>query len=225
MFTPDSLAFIKENRFMNSKDWFTEHKEEYCTLVLEPLCQLCDLLAPTVTNIDPQLITDHRSAISRIYCDMRFSRDNMLYRDMLWISFRRDRKSFPAWPEFYFVMTTGDFFYGCGYYCARGEAMEALRKMIKRGDEAFFKAKDAYESQYDYIMDGPCFKRSRHSEYPAELRDWLDRKSIGFTYKPKTINELFAPDLAERMNTTFMKMKPLYELLIKAEIEAADILN
>lgn len=215
MFSPKTLEFISENHWMNSKEWFAAHKAEYAEFVQKPLVELSNALASTVEAIDPRLVTDPRSSVSRIYRDMRFARGS-LYRDTLWISFRRDKQAYPCWPEFYFVLTPNEFFYGCGYYCAKSETMSELRRLIAEGDSKFLAAKSALEAQDEFVLEGELYKRSRHKDQPEVLRNWLDRKVICFSCHPEA-GELFAPDLAERISAAFVSMKPAYELFIRAE--------
>ena len=220
MFTPDTLAFLAENRFMNSREWFTAHEKEYTAFVKEPLYALSEALAPTMLQIDPQFLTKPQNAVSRIYCDLRFSRA-MLYREMLWISYRRDRKCFPAWPEFYFVFSPNEFFYGCGYYSAKADTMDTIRSLILADHPRFRQARAAYEAQSVFTLDGELYRRSRWPGQPLEIRQWLDRRSLCFTCKPE-LEELFAPDLAQRMAAEFIKMKPVYDFLVYAEEAAAE---
>jgi uncharacterized protein (TIGR02453 family) len=112
MFTQKTLDFLSENRFMNSKEWFSEHKEEYSKYVIQPLAELAAALAPTLSAIDSQIITEPKvdKTISRIYRDVRFSKDKLLYREEMWLSVKRDKKAFPGYPEFFFVVSPPDFF-------------------------------------------------------------------------------------------------------------------
>ena len=73
-FSPKTLDFLFENRMHNSKTWFDEHKEEYQSLVFEPLRDLVEYLTPTALFIDPHLTTEARvdKTISRIRRDTRF---------------------------------------------------------------------------------------------------------------------------------------------------------
>ena len=40
---------------MNSREWFREHRAEYEKLVVEPLAELVEDLAPAMAEIDPCL--------------------------------------------------------------------------------------------------------------------------------------------------------------------------
>ena len=88
-----TLNFLAQNKFNNSREWFRAHKPEYQEYVLAPMAELVNLLAPTIQKIDPLIITEPKvgKAISRIYRDTRFSRDKSLYREVMWIVFEIGR--------------------------------------------------------------------------------------------------------------------------------------
>lgn len=222
MFTPDTPAFLAENHGRNDRDWFLAHKEDYERFVRRPLIDLADQLAPTVQKIDGQLITDPRLSVSRIYCDARYSR-GMLYRDCMWISFRRDRRAFPCWPEFFFVISPKEFFYGCGYYTARADAMTAIRKLILADAPAFRRAKEAFDAQDAFSITGNRYKRPPFPDAPAALREWLDCRSICFTRTPAHYSELYAPDFADTVDRHFTALEPMYTFLLAGELEAAKL--
>lgn len=220
MFYPEALDFLSENCFMNSKAWFETNKHKYKKYVQEPLAQLHNYLASTVEDIDSQINTVPRSCISRIYRDLRFSK-SQLYRDMLWISFRRDRKEFVAWPEFYFIISPQTFFYGCGYYCTKAPVMAQIRKMVLEDHPLYLRARAAYESCEGAVLDGDTYKRSRFANEAEEKRLWLDRKTIRFTVYPHG-EELFSEGLAEKIKEAFIALAPIYEFFIYAEQQASE---
>lgn len=103
MFTPDTVLFLQENRFRNDRRWFASHKADYERLVLEPLDALSAFVAPVVSAADEWIVTRPASVRSRVYRDLRYVRDGLLYREDMWLSFKRDKKRFPNCPEFIFT--------------------------------------------------------------------------------------------------------------------------
>lgn len=216
MFTPKTLEFIAENHWRGDKEWFSSHKNEYTEFVQKPLTRLAEALAPTVESIDSALITDPKSAVARIYRDMRFAKGGSPYREMLWISFRHDKKAFPCRPEFYFVFSPREFFYGCGYYSAKADSMVEMRHLILDNDKKFTAAKAVLEKHSEFTLEGDMYKKSRYGEYPEDLRNWLDRKTVCCSCRTD-INRIFDDDLSEKVRGAFLEMKPIYEFLMHAE--------
>lgn len=218
MFTSKTLAFLAENRAMNSREWFGEHKAAYEKYVLEPLRDLARELAPAVSEIDDQIVTIPAvdKTISRIWCDVRFSR-GMLFREQQWISFRRDKKQFPGWPEFFIVFSPRELLWGCGYYSISTETMAVIRRMVVEEHPKFIAAKQALEAQSTFSLNGDSFKRSRYPSYSEDIRAWLDKKNLRFSYETANVRELFSEDLSETLKAAFRQMKPIYQFLICAE--------
>lgn len=224
MFTTKTLDFLSLNRFTNSREWFNEHKDEYNDYVFEPMASLVGELTETVNSIDSLIVTVPKvdKTISRIFRDMRFCKDGLLFREGMWISFRRNKREFPGYPELFFVMSPNELFYGCGYYCASAQAMETMRELIIKSDPLFLAAKRAYEEQHVLTMSGDRIRKSRYPEADESLRDWLDRKNICFMYNASNIGELFEPSLPEKIKEAFTLMKPVYDFFIYVELLARE---
>lgn len=218
MITRETLDFLFENRLRNSGKWFHAHKEEYTRLVLEPLRQLVMDLTPCMLDIDPRLVTEPRvdKTICRIWRDTRFSRDKSLYRDNMWIIFKRDRMHSTVVPGLYVEISPEGFNYGCGFYDASSEYMATLRSLILAGDPVFQKAREAYSGQAVFQLEGDCFKRPRYPDQPQELREWLERRNLCFTADSTDFRRLFSADFAESLAWDFRLLAPVYSFLLKA---------
>lgn len=224
MFEEKTLDFLMENRLQNSRQWFSEHRGEYEKYVLNPLAELAVELAPTLFEIDPQIISVPKvdRCISRIYRDMRRCRDGMLYRDEMWLTFKRDKHEFPCYPEFFFVISPSGLLYGCGYYDQGGGAAECLRQLIIAEDPAFVKADRAYRAQSALPLAGDVYKKSRYPQYSDRQRDWLERKNICLM-RSAELPLLYSPELGKTLSRDFKAVRAVYELLVKSEQEARKI--
>lgn len=214
-FSQQSVDFLFENRLHDSRDWFKDHKQIYAEQVTEPMKQLILDVAPTILKIDP-LIEINPARISRIYRDMRLNPDS-IFRDHIWYTFSRTREQFHALPGFYFSIGAGGISYGCGYYCASAQSMQKLRRLILAGDDKFKEAFLAADRLKGFEMFGDRYKRSKFPDQPEELRRWLDRKSIGFSFDTGDPEIMFSEKLAQRVARDFKKLAPFYELCMKAE--------
>ncbi len=217
-FSQKSVDFLFENRLHDSREWFRERKQDYQSLVVEPMKSLIEEVAPTIIKIDP-LIEINPNRISRIYRDMRLSPDS-IFRDHIWYTFSRVREQYQALPGFYFSIGAAGISYGCGYYCASARSMQALRALILSGDESFGAAFKAVEKQKTFDMYGDMYKRSKFPDQPPELRNWLDRKSIGLSFDSSDPEIMFSEGLAQRVAKDFRKIAPFYDFCMKAESRA-----
>ena len=219
MFTPKFFEFLSENRFRNDRVWFSEHRAEFDEHVIAPLAELAMALAPSLAEVDPLIVSEPKvdKTISRVYRDMRRAADGLLYREEMWLSFKRDKREYPGYPEFYIVITPGEFFYGCGYYMMTPAARQSLRKLILAGDPLFDEAAKAYETLDGFALEGDKYKKSKFPGQNERLREWLDRPSICVSCKQRSAAQLFDAGLTDRLRADIARLAPIYRLLLRAE--------
>lgn len=117
-FSQQTIDFLIENRLRDSRAWFAENHERYQRFVIEPLRELVVRLTPCMRTIDAEVVTEPRvdKTICRIWRDTRYSHDKLLYRDTLWIIFKRGRMHSTEAPGLYFEIGPDGFNYGTGFY-------------------------------------------------------------------------------------------------------------
>ncbi|MEA4894939.1 MAG: DUF2461 domain-containing protein [Oscillospiraceae bacterium] len=220
-----TVDFLFENRVVDSKVWFNEHRSEYESLVLEPMRELVTLLRPAMLSIDPLLICEPKvgRSISRIYRDTRFSRDKSTFRDVMWCVFIRDKKLYDGLPGFWFEFSPRGFRYGCGYYQASADSMEAIRSLILNDDSSFKAAQVAFKKQSVFYMEDTKYKRSRYPDQPEDKREWLDQKSLCFIADSTDSDMLFSDGLADKLARDFTLLVPMYEFMMNAEARVIKI--
>ncbi len=82
-FDDETLAFLRELRQHNDRDWFSKNKERYEASVKEPFLQLISDAGPELRRISPRIVADPRpvgGSMFRIYRDVRFSKDKSPYK-------------------------------------------------------------------------------------------------------------------------------------------------
>lgn len=219
VFSQQTLDFLLENRVMDSKAWFLEHRGIYERTVLAPMRALVEALAPTMQAIDPTLICEPKvgRSISRIYRDTRFTRSKAIFRENMWCVFIRAKHTYFALPGFYFEVNPAGFVYGCGFYGMSTDTMESVRRLILAGDAHWQQALAAYQAQDVFLLDDARYKRSRHPDQPEELRAWLDQRNIDLSCSSGELELLFSPELGGRVASDFLRIAPIYHFLMHAE--------
>lgn len=222
LFSPKTLDFLFENRLHDSKEWFEEHKEDYKQLVFEPLRFLSEALGAHMLLIDQNFITESRvdKTISRIRRDTRFSHDKSLYRDNMWLIFKRGKLYGTEVPGMYFEISNQGFSYGCGFYEASTACMNIMRERILAGDKLFQKARESYEQQSVFQLVGNCYKKPHYLDQPEELRVWLERRGISVTTESKDFELLFSDRLSEKLAVDFQLLKPVYHFFLNVACDA-----
>ncbi len=219
MLTQEALDFLVENQLTDSKEWFEAHRDDYERLIREPMFavidRVCELLA---REIEPEIMRDHKRALSRIRRDTRFTRDKTKYRANFWAMFQRDKRMYEYCPGFFFELRPGGAMWGCGMYFADERIQDSYRKMVHERRPEFLAAKAAYEAQdvFTFDPDG-AYKRTRHPDEPPDVRPWLDRRDL-YLFHTDEPEAAFVPeaDLAERLVRDFRLVYPYYRFLIAA---------
>lgn len=220
-FKADALRFLFENRMNNSKEWYDSHKEEYKQYVYNPFIELITDLAPTITRIDSQMITNPTKLISRVRRDTRFTRDKTLYRDNVWLVLLRDKNLMSIAPCYWFELNQKGSSYGVGYYGAQTGSMSKMRDMVINKHPLFLKALECYESQNKFNIGGEMYKRSKFPDQPEKLKLWLDRKNIYFECIQNDFKLAFSKNLPEVLAEGFLNLKPIYDFLCMVEASQA----
>ena len=99
-FTQGAVDFLWGIRFNNERGWFLAHKEEYLTLVDQPLRELGAQIHQTMEDCCHKLGLNLH--VSRIYRDARRLHGRGPYKDHLWFTLRRPREGWTSLPAFYF---------------------------------------------------------------------------------------------------------------------------
>lgn len=163
---------------------------------------------------DEWIVTRPASVRSRVYRDLRYVRDGLLYREDMWLSFKRDKKRFPNCPEFYFYFTPAEVSWGCGFYSASSGTMAALRGLILENDASFAAAQEAVGQ--GFAVSGEVYKRTRHPGQPEALRLWLDRRTISVGRPASALEALYDPALPQKVAADFAALRPVYAFFLRA---------
>lgn len=217
-FSPKTLDFLFENRINDSKAWFQAHKDDFNEYVKKPMEELCERLRPYIAEIDEQCNVTH---ISRIYRDTRFAKGKSIYRENMWCTYSHVRDLYKSLPAFYFDISAKGFEYGCGWYVASADTMNAYRSLILSDSPIFTAAQAAYDDQDTFTLYGDLYKRNRFPEESEEKCFWLNRKNTGLTALLTDWEIIFSDELADFAGKKMSETAAVYDFFMKAEEIAA----
>ena len=190
-FTEETLDFMALNRVMNSREWFHEHKDEYKRLVVSPMAELLDAIAPGMLEIDPSLIIVPRpgKSVSRLWRDTRRGPELPLYRDVLWFDLKRGK--YLDYPGFWFELSPRALRWGCGWYQTEPATVAAARELILAGDPDWKRALEAldYHPAFGFNYD-PSHLGYQGVDYVQFIYTFADRifhvhmKDVWWSDKP-----------------------------------------
>jgi len=205
-------------RFNNEKPWFEAHKEEFQRDFQGPMKALGKDVFDRISSDFSGRGFIHK--VSRIYKDARRVRGGEPYRTNLWFSIERPSEQWTSTPVFWFELAPENWSYGLGYYEARAETMAKHRARIDRSPEAFAALIAPLERQDEFLLDGPEYARKKEAPTP-EVAIWYNKKSFSLIHNHPNGDELFSPELANRLVAGYSFLMPLYDYFITLDSDPA----
>lgn len=217
-FTQTGLDFLQNVKIHNSRQWFAENRTIYDNQLVKPFRALVEELTPTMLQIDQWFETKPAigKTLSRINRDTRFSKDKSLYRDRLWLTFKRPSKDWKESPCYFFEIDPEGYRYGLGYYCVPKQTMDIFRDEINQDHNKFLQVINCVKKPFE--LYGESYKRPLVKDLPPKIANWYNRKDIGVLASSNQIEDLFSKNLIQKLSKGFKQLIPLYDYLLKVEI-------
>lgn len=214
-FSPAMFQFLQELGRNNNRDWFMENKERYERVVREPCLRFITDVGARLTTISRHIEADPRpngGSLSRIYRDIRFSKDKSPYKTHVAMHFwhRRASEEKPS-PGFYLHLDSGRSMSASGLWQPDAATLKKVRGTIVKNPRswgAVLKANPQFEGE-SLQRPPPGFPR----DHPF-IED-LKRKDFVATL-PFTDAQVTSPSFLDAYLSTCRSMAPLDAFLAKA---------
>lgn len=216
-FTAETLKYLIEVKMNNSKEYYEANRDVYKKYVLYPFQELVMSLSECMLDIDPlfEVTPAVNKTISRMYRDTRFSKDKSLYRNNVWITFKRPKRELTDTPEFFFEIFPDWYRYGMGYYSATRDSMDTFREFIDEKPGKFMSAIKSI-NQDIFSIEGDRYKRDIKT-MPPLINEWYNRKNLYVVHNCRDINKVFSPDITYELIDGFKSLAALYRYLCEVE--------
>lgn len=189
-FTRKTLAFLRALKRNNDRDWFRERKAEYEQHVRGPMVALLARLARDLPAFAPDLVSDPRVCLFRIYRDTRFSSDKRPLKSNVAAHFPSRKFSKGEGAGLYVEVAPQWVWIGGGIYMPASSELTAIRAAIADDHRRFRRVVTAPAFRKTvgqlsgeqltrvprgYLKDDPAADFLRHKqfiggrEYPAEF--------------------------------------------------------
>ena len=210
-FSSQTIDFMWNLRLNNNKSWFEANKENFKQDFHNPMKALGQDVFNRISSDYSRHGFIHK--VSRIYKDARRVRDGEPYRCNLWFSIEKPTEEWTSTPVFWFELSPEQWSYGLGYYQARPLTMAKFRARIDRAPSKLEKLVATLEKQDEFILDGEEYKRKKETG-SVKLSVLYNMKSFSLIHKQKNGNELFSPELVNRIVCGYQFLMPFYDYLI-----------
>jgi hypothetical protein len=217
-FSEKSFGFLIRLNAENSKQWFLDNKEQYSDLLLNPLVGFVNSLAETMLEIDRDFDVRPRigKTISRIYRDTRFSKDKSIFKDRLWVTFKRYGKSNSDFPAFFFEITPYSYRYGMGFFSATPKSISDLRKNIDENEKKFIKIIRKIEKDNIFVVEGKMYKKNYYNGKYDEVASWYNRKNVYLVHNSEDLSELYDKSRITMIKDEFETLGDIYNFLVSS---------
>ena len=211
-FSRETLDFLKKLGENNNKPWFEARKGDYQKYLLEPFKRLVADLSEFILTIDTyfEVRPAVNKTISRIYRDTRFSKDKALFRNTMWLTFKRPGKNWQDSPVYFFELSPRRYRYGMGFYGASPRTMKNLRAVIDSRLKEFKKILSIFAGQKKFVLEGEEYKRVFDKTKPKEIQNWYQRKNLYLVCNRKIDDRLMSKELVNDLVSGFGLLADFY---------------
>jgi uncharacterized protein (TIGR02453 family) len=220
-FTKDFVQFFTELEKNNNREWFTENKKRFENSVKKPFHSLVSDVIMRMADDDPEIKTNAKDAIFRIYRDVRFSKDKTPYKLNVSAMISARGKKDHSYPGLYFEMKkTGVTVYG-GIYGADKELLYKIRSFIANNLDDF---RDCYSDE-DFRSTYGEILGDKNKVIAKEFRDLIPTEPLILNKQfyfnadiPKSI--ITSDELLDKIIETYNSANRLNAYLKRAVLSA-----
>jgi len=212
-FTPQTIRFFEDIEQNNYKEWFEAHRSVYENELLKPFKSLVTALTPVMYNIDQRFELNPSRIISRIYRDIRFSKNKDPYKTCMWMTFQQRVDNWENYPGFFMELSATGYNYGMGLYMAKRKFMDNFREKIEYDPEDFRVNTQRDIFDRGFMILGDYYARTLPNDLPEYFQQWYQRKSVCTWKKCPVDDVLFSPKLVDKLSEDFQAMEWLYNFL------------
>ena len=213
----ETLFLLADNRFRNSKEFYDEHKEELKLGITVPMRQIAGIISSEFASLDPLMVTNPVKMVSRIRRDTRYTKDQSLYRENMWIMFMRDKHAWHGYPAFWFEVSPSWYSMGVGIYATESGQMQLFRLYLRERPSEFLKCAKSCEKTGAYIY-GREYKRMPEG-CPDGLENYYAHKEFGYIKESGNIDNLSTPLILDEIRKTYKAYSPMFKFLLEISDE------
>ena len=129
-FTTKTLAFLRSLKRHNDREWFRARKQTYEQHVRQPMIELLARLARDFRSFAPELVSEPKVCLYRIYRDTRFSEDKTPLKTHVAAHFPSRRFGRSGGAGLYMEIAPGWVWIGGGMYMPSAPDLHAIRHHI-----------------------------------------------------------------------------------------------
>ena len=208
-FSPETIDFLWGIRMNNNRDWFQANKKQYVDTLYEPMKALGkELFEPFVEKPGNLL------KVSRIYRDARLHHPDP-YKESLWICIRQENENWAENPCLFFEINPEGVDYGFSLWRPKTADLEQFRRYIAAKPDEFLEMIRSVEETTGQAVSAACYKRPKPTDDPRLEPFYAWKGQIGMIRHEDPGEDIFGPELKDRVAEFFQQLMPLYDYFNK----------
>ena len=213
-FPAEGIAFLRDLKKNNNREWFAPRLESYKELVRAPMHDLVHALHIAMLRFAPAYVGEPAKCLYRVYRDIRFSKDKTPYKTRADALFWRNNLDKNSGGGFYISISPEEVAIGGGLYMPSPASLLAVRQHIAAQAPAF---RSTFESKKVKRLMGEL-KGEQSTRVPKGFRaedpaaDLLRYKQY-VLYNTLSADIVTTPRLYREIITRLEAMTPFVEFL------------
>lgn len=220
-FPKEGLQFLRQLKKHNDREWFQARKDTYETQVKAPMLSLAIDINDMLATQAPDLVTDPKKAVYRIYRDTRFSKDKTPYKTHIGMLFWHSGLGKDSGAFLYTHVATDEVIIAGGMYMPQPPDLALVRQRIadKLADfEAIAQSKKV--KALGGITGDELSRPPKGFDKDHPAMHWLRKKQFMLS-QSLPAEAALEPNYSKTVTTSFQSMLPFVEFLNGALIDAA----
>jgi uncharacterized protein (TIGR02453 family) len=139
-FPAEGIAFLRNLKKHNDREWFTPRKAVFEETVKKPMIELVGAIHGEMLRFAPDYVGEPAKCVYRIYRDTRFSKDKTPYKTYASALFLRNGfDKYSGCAGYYFAISPENIEVAGGVYTPERDVLQAVRQHIVENDKEFRK--------------------------------------------------------------------------------------
>ena len=218
-FNAETIAFLRELKANNNRDWFNENKPRYEELVLDVALNFIQSMHDPLLKIAPNFTAIPKrmgGSLMRVYRDTRFSKNKTPYKTNIGIQFRHEQARDVHAPGFYVHIDPDSVFLGAGMWRPAPEALLGIRERITHKQAEWLRVCAEPKFKKQFSLGGEKLTRPpRGFDKDHPLIEDIKRKDF-IAVKNLTLEDALQPKFQQKVETAFKAATPYMRFLCKA---------
>lgn len=210
-FPREGIAFLKQLKAHNDRDWFNGHKADYKRLVEEPVKELVLGVSAACRKQGLPLHVKEKTPVFRVYRDIRFSKDKTPFKTHVGAEMRRSFSNSEC--LLYMHFSPQECFLAAGVWQTGKDLLRAWRTSMIEDPDRFQKMIAALGRKKLVLGDEHSLSsmpRGFQNYVDQPIGKWLKLTSF-IVHRPLTTAEALGPEMVDTAVEFALAAKPLFD--------------